>query len=359
MRKTTRHFIFIALIGLFLLMTLPACRPESADLPVTPADVATVPEVLAAEETAPTPTPIAAQAETNQVEEATTAVSPTPTETLPPTYTAVPPTATPIPPTPTPTPPPLNGIPISSFVILPPEVQENARQIFAAGQELGRNPRTFSKLGDSTSLNPNYMGKFENPTDYTLGEYAYLQPTIDHYDGHFARYGVATRNGLHSWSVFDPLWADKRWCEANEDILACEFRLNNPSILFVKLGSNDAGAPSGYRYNMRLVVETAVANGVIPILVTKADRFEGEEDVNNQILRELAAQFNVPLLDFDVVADTLPNRGLKPNDVHMAEVGGPHDFTNPDTFTVGHAVHDLAALLMLDALRSIIRVTGD
>lgn len=335
-------------------MALMACRPESAESPIVPADMVIVSEVVAANETA-VPTPIPSQPETNQVEEeATTAVPIAPTETLPPTYTAVPPTATPIPPTPTPTPPPLNGIPISSFIILPPEVQENVRQIFTAGQEQGRNPRTFSKLGDSTSLNPNYMGKFENPADYVLGDYAYLQPTIDHYDGHFARYGVATRNGLHSWSVFDPLWADKRWCEANEDILACEFRLNNPSILFVKLGSNDAGAPSGYRYNMRMVVETAVANGVIPILVTKADRFEGEEDTNNKILRELAAQFNVPLLDFDVVADTLPNRGLKPNDVHMAEVGGPHDFTNPDTFTVGHAVHDLAALLMLDALRSII-----
>ncbi|MCZ7670381.1 MAG: hypothetical protein M5U34_26095 [Chloroflexi bacterium] len=45
---------------------------------------------------------------------------------------------------------------------------------------------------------------------------------------------------------------------------------------------------------MKQVVETSIANGVIPVLVTKADRFEGPDNINNNILRELAAEFNVP-----------------------------------------------------------------
>ena len=125
---------------------------------------------------------------------------------------------------------------------------------------------------------------------------------------------------------------------------------NNPIIIFVRLGSNDAGAPSGYRYNMKQVVETSIANGVIPVLVTKADRFEGPDNINNNILRELAAEFNVPLLEFDIIAETLPNRGLKANDVHMEELIGPHDFTLPETMQSGHAIHDLIALMMLDAI---------
>jgi hypothetical protein len=230
--------------------------------------------------------------------------------------------------------------------------------IFANGQTQGRSATTFSKLGDSTSMNPNFLGRFDDPAAFNLGAYDYLQPTIDRFKSHFARYGVAAKNGLHSWSVFDPLWADKDWCEPNEDVLNCEFRLNNPSIIFVRLGANDAGAPSGYRYNMKQVVETSIANGVVPVLVTKADRFEGEGNINNNILRELAAEYNVPLLEFDIVAETLPNRGLIPNDVHMEELIGPHDFTLPETMQSGHAVHDLIALMMLDELRQEMEKAG-
>jgi len=331
-----------------LLILLAGCGGAAQDTAVTPAPIATVPAVLESSAgSAIEPVNEAAPAAATAVPAA-----PEPTATLPPTNTPIPPTATAVPPTPTPTPLPINGIPISDIVVLPTAVRDNIRQIYAAGQAQGRDAHTFSKLGDSTSLNPNFLGKFDDPAAYNLGDYAFLQPTIDYYHGHFARYGVAARNGLHSWSVFDPLWADKKWCEPNEDVLACEFRLNNPSILFVKLGSNDAGAPSGYRYNMRQVVEFSIANGVIPILVTKADRFEGPDNINNQILRELAVEYNVPLLDFDVVAETLPNRGLKENDVHMEELVGPHDYTQPATFQSGHAVHDLIALLMLDAIRT-------
>ncbi|MCZ7670382.1 MAG: hypothetical protein M5U34_26100 [Chloroflexi bacterium] len=49
--------------------------------------------------------------------------------------------------------------------------------------------------------------------------------------------------------------------------------------------------------------------------------------------------------------ETLPNRGLIPNDVHMAERVAPHDFRLADTLQSGHAVHDLIGLIMLDELR--------
>jgi len=343
---------FLAL--LLLVGALAGCGSSLVETAVTPAPIATVPAVLESSAEGDNEPMVEAAVEPETAVPAAAEATPT----LPPTNTPVPPTATAVPPTPTPTPLPINGIAVSDIVVLPTAVRENIRQIFATGQTQGRDAHTFSKLGDSTSLNPNFLGKFDDPTAYNLGDYAFLQPTIDYYHGHFARYGVAARNGLHSWSVFDPLWADKKWCEPNEDVLACEFRLNNPSILFVKLGSNDAGAPSGYRYNMRQVVEFSIANGVIPILITKADRFEGPDNINNEILRELAAEYNVPLVDFDIVAETLPNRGLKENDVHMEELVGPHDYTQPATFQSGHAVHDLVALLMLDAIRTELAATA-
>lgn len=214
---------------------------------------------------------------------------------------------------------------------------------------MGRNAHAFSKMGDSTVLNPKLLGLFDSPSRYNLGDYAYLQPTIDFFSGSFSRYGVAAQHGLHAWSVFDPLWADKDWCEIGEHMLACEIRLNNPALFIIRLGSNDAGAPTGFAKNVRDVVEYCLAVGVIPLLVTKADRFEGD-NTNNDIIRQIAVAYAVPLWDFDVAAATLPNRGLDTDQIHM-KTAINHDYTLPETFTIGHSVQDLTGLMMLDALR--------
>ncbi|MGC8780684.1 MAG: hypothetical protein ACP5UQ_07450, partial [Anaerolineae bacterium] len=62
---------------------------------------------------------------------------------------------------PTPTPLPgdaephlLNGLPVDMIVVISDETRENVRQIYARGQALGRNPRAFAKVGDSTMLWP-------------------------------------------------------------------------------------------------------------------------------------------------------------------------------------------------------------
>ena len=283
----------------------------------------------------------------------TATFAPPPTITPRPTLTPGGPTSTPTLPsptaTPTATPDPgrqLNGLPVADFVIMPQEVRDHVVEIAALGRRLGRNPYRFSKLGDSTTLKPPFMGFFDRG-EYVLGPYEYLQPTIDYYQGSFDRVGVAARVGLHSWGVFDPLWAFKQWCEPNEDMLACEFRYNNPGLLWVRLGPNDNGAPSVFEYHLKEVIEYCLELGVIPVLVTKADRFEGPENTNNDIMRAAAAEFLVPLMEFDIVAGTLPNRGLGEDGVHLVPRYIPHDYTDPETFTSGHAVLDLTALLML------------
>ena len=267
------------------------------------------------------------------------------------------PTPSPIPPTPEPSPTPLgpqdiNGIPLTTIAPMDAATAANVRAIYERGQELGRDPNAFSKLGDSTLLNPHFLGPFDLG-DYTLGDFGHLQPTIDRWRGSFERHGIGTHFGLHSWTVFDPMWADEEWCEAGEHLLACEVRLQNPSVLFVRLGSNDAGAPSGFRFNVKEVIEYAIDNGIIPIIGTKADRFEGSNE-NNDILRALAAEYHVPLWDFDRLADTLPGRGLDTDQVHLIIDELPHDFTDPAAFQRGHAMQDLSALITLDQVRRII-----
>ncbi len=309
-----------------------------------------IPNIMATTEPEPTetptltPTPIPATATPVVI----TATPARPTATIDPNAT---PTLTP---TPSPTPPPpdnVNGIKLSQFVDLPPNVVANVKQIFAKGQQLGNNAQRFSKVGDSIIEHPHYMVKFDTP-DYNLGQYAYLQDVLNYYHGSFGRDSLSVRRGLHSWSWNNPTWADKDQCQPDEGPIACEYRIFKPSVSFIVLGSNDVGVPEYFRKSMEDLVQFTIDQGVIPIIVTKADRHEGDPDknINNTILRDIAAKFNVPLLDFDVVAGTMPNRGIDPQDGTHLTFYYAHDYSVPVAFTRGHAVHDLTSVIMLDDL---------
>jgi hypothetical protein len=239
----------------------------------------------------------------------------------------------------------VNGVPVNDIVIMPTNVRENVRQILLRGQQIDRNPNAFSKLGDSVTLTDHYLTRFDSG-QYDLGVYIHLREAIKHYQGSWARYGVATKIGLHAWSIFDPLWADKEYCLPDENIAACEIRLHNPSVLLIKIGSNDSGAGSYFEQNIRQLLDFAIDSGVVPILATKADRFEGSDDRNNRIIRQLAQEYAIPLWDYDHVAATLPGRGLSGDDVHMT-MADANDYTKPETLERGYPVSDLTALMTL------------
>ena len=353
-------------------------EPAQASLVVVPYDGVTIPDAapeegaLASVTTAAWPAPDGEPSAISAAYPAATetAVLP-PTPTLRPTLTPSPtptstptvtptdtPTATPtITPTATPLPVLVNGIPSGEIIVMSPAVRQKVRETLDLGNQLGRNPHAFSKIGDSVALTPHYLTFFDKER-YVLGEYDYLQPAINHYAGSFERYGVATRIGLHAWSLFDPLWADKEWCSPNEDMVACEIRLHNPSVLLVRLGSNDAGAEKAFNDNMRALVEYALENGIVPILGTKADRFEGLDDRNNKIIREIAADYDLPLWDFDLIAGTIPQRGLGGDQVHMTMTDN-NDYSDPNSFTRGYPVSDLTALMALYEIYEEVAIPGD
>lgn len=263
------------------------------------------------------------------------------------------PTATTDPAAPTATfpPPPgqVNTIPYDTILQMSPEVQQHMREIYAAGQAAGRNARAFSKVGDSTIENPFFLARFDG-SPYNLGDYIYLKTTIDYFAGSFARDSMSVRQGMHSWTMTDPTWADKAVCLANETPLACELRVHRPAVMLVRLGANDVGVPDLFRSSMQEIISLALDNGVIPVLGTKADRNEGNDE-NNTIIRALARENRLPLWDFDAVANTLPGRGLESDSVHLTTFYA-HDYTQPEAFQSGHAVHNLTALIVLDLIRT-------
>jgi len=240
----------------------------------------------------------------------------------------------------------VNGVSTEQFVVIPTAVRQNIRKIYAQGQAHGNNPRAFSKIGDSNMENPYFLASFDDEP-YNLGEYAYLAPAIDYFSGSFGRQSMAVRIGFHSWSVLDATLSDKTTCWPDETPFDCELRLHNPGIVLIRLGTNDAGYPDRLRERLRTMVGLCIQRGIVPVLGTKADRAEGPENINNMIIRQIAADNNIPLWDFDLVAQTMPDSGLGQDHVHLTTFY-PLDYTSPEAFQHGHSVDDLTVLIVLD-----------
>jgi hypothetical protein len=250
---------------------------------------------------------------------------------------------------PTAVPPPdqINDLPFDSFVVMNDAVIDHIREIAATGRSLGRNPQAFSKAGDSTIESPYFLGRFDS-SPYNLGDYKFLQAVIDHFKGSYERKSLAVRVGQHSWTLLNPAWADKKLCEAAESPLACEFRVNNPSIVILRLGANDAGVPKLFDKNMRAVVEYTIAQGVIPVLSTKPDQRQGTEQIND-LVRQIAVDYKIPVWDFARVSETLPGRGLGSDGVHLTGFY-QHDYTLPQALQRGHGAQNLTALIVLNEI---------
>lgn len=244
----------------------------------------------------------------------------------------------------------LLGVPFEEIAVLSPRTRLRVRAIYERGKTLGRNPQAFSKLGDSAVLTDHNLTRFDTGP-YNLGPYVALQPTIDYFSGSFVRYGAGARVSLTTIGVFDPQWANKQWCLPNENLLDCEIRLHNPAIMLIRLGTNDADSDRFERY-LRQIVEKCIDAGIVPVLGTKADRFEGSDNRINQAIRRVAADYQLPLWDFDAVADYLPGRGLRGDNAHLSAYRA-NDYTDPQTLAYGYPTSDLTALVVLDALRQI------
>jgi hypothetical protein len=227
------------------------------------------------------------------------------------------------------------------------EVRAHIREIYARGQTLGNNPQHFSAVGDSSIAGGQFLERFAKGP-YRLGDYAYLQDVINAYSPSFTRTSTSVRIGLHSWTALNPVWANKALCKPNENAVACEIRIQKPSVAFIRLGANDSPV-SLFDRSMRSIVSYTIESGVIPILITKANAPGVLTNANNDALRNIARDFKVPLIDYDVLASTLPRRGLGADSVHMTGYGRV-DYTLPSVFESGHGMHNLAALIGLDAV---------
>lgn len=229
-----------------------------------------------------------------------------------------------------------------------PEIGEGTRAIYQRGLELGNNPRAFSKIGDCGSTPAWFLGDFDRgPAHYRLGEHTYLEPVIEYYQGSFDRTSLGAKSGFNASSVFAPIWSNTEQCEPAEGPLACEYRVHNPMIAFIMLGTNDVYHPDKFEPQMRAIIEYSIEQGVIPILSTKADDEEGDGSLNATIAR-LAHEYDVPLWNYWRAVQPLPNGGLQADGVHLTWAG--NRFDDPQAMKSAWPVRNLTALQTLDAV---------
>jgi len=294
--------VFIA----FMLGLLAACGPRAVLATATP--------------TSPTATP-------------SLAVSPNPTASPQPTAT----------PFLTPGPDAWQGAPV-----VPKALSQRARDIYAQGLDLGRNPRAFSKVGDCGSTPSWFLGPFDLG-DYNLGDYSSLQGVIDYFSGSFNRTSQAVRNGFNAASILSSIRAEPEFCEPGEHPLACEFRLNDPSLALIMVGTNDKYRVAEFEGTMRQIIEYTIEQGVLPVIASKPDNFEGDHSLN-RILYALALEYELPFWNLWRAMQDLPSGGLQEDGVYLT--WAPNDFANTVDMRAGWPHRNLTALQVLDSIWS-------
>jgi hypothetical protein len=174
-----------------------------------------------------------------------------------------------------------------------------------------------------------------------------LQGVIDYYAGSFARTSLAAQSGFSTSSIITALWANRKFCNPDENPLACEYRVNKPVLALIMLGTNDVYHIDSFEPQMRQIIEYSLEAGVIPVLGTKADNIEKNHEIN-QTLAHLALEYQIPLWNYWAAVQPIENHGLQEDNAHIT--WGPNQFNDPQVMQKGWPVRNLTALQTLDSI---------
>ena len=231
-----------------------------------------------------------------------------------------------------------------------PTLSAEMLKVYANGQALGRDGHVVSVVGDCESSSDWFLKDFsKDKRYYNLGSYTDLQKTIDYFKPSLGYRSYAAIRGATASTVLSSLWSDPKACNANETPLACEYRLHNPAFAFIALGTNDIHKIAQFEPKMRVLIEYTLAQGIVPILVTKADNLERNETINSMIAK-LAVQYRVPVWNFWAAVQPLPGHGLQGDGAHLTFAS--NFFNKPENLKRAWPIRNLTALQVLEAMRT-------
>ena len=196
-----------------------------------------------------------------------------------------------------------------------PEISERIVEIYQEGQRQGRDPASFSVIGDCQSIPFVFLGPYGRGELEPDANENYLWSALNYFRTSFRRWSLTSRGGFTAASILNALQADSEECKPGETPLTCEFRLNNPAFVFITLETwLDPDTVDRYEVYLREILETVIEKGAVPILLTKADSSElrGERHVINPVIVNLAYEYQVPVINFYQAAQYLDNHGIDP-----------------------------------------------
>jgi len=258
-------------------------------------------------------------------------------------------------------------------ILIPPEnfqpainltepVLNNAAAIYQRGQQLGRQSNSIIMIGESNTVPSAVYCTFGNG-NYSLGQYPYFQRIIDRFNASnsFCRYHESAQTGFNSTAALDPLWSNPANCATGESPLQCEIRRRQPAFAIIYLGIGDHATvpPDLFSSNMQRIMQSLVDNGVIPLVFTysMADVYnvEGTPGLYNDIIRNVAFQYNVPLIDLRAATWGMDNRGTGPDGYHLSQATVPYSDIDDERFLYGRTMREY---LTLEALNQIFEILG-
>ncbi|MBI1279578.1 MAG: hypothetical protein GC179_15735 [Anaerolineaceae bacterium] len=254
---------------------------------------------------------------------------------------------------------------------LPPlsdTVISQIKTIAMIGKARANNLTVFAKVGDSITVGQRFLYPIGDG-QYQLGDHTYLQPVIDAFIQTPVRKGNSFNNpslasyvGWAAYNVLAPRNADPYQCDVGESPLVCEYRIIQPSIAFIMFGTNDAGyrTDDEYRHDMSEIIKTSMEMGVIPVLYTipPQPRVMDRVSAFNTIIRDLAANNSLPLIELTPAMMELPGNGLAYDNVHPSWPPGDEElaaYFTPENLSYGYTLRNLLTLQMLDRVWRVIR----
>lgn len=200
-----------------------------------------------------------------------------------------------------------------------PVVTQNIRTIYLRGQELGNDPHAFSIFGDCQSHPDAFLGVYETDPQRQQSLPPVFKDMLVYFAGSFDRESPTVKDGTTAGGLLSPLWHNGTFgCRVTETPVDCELRLHKPSFVFINVGTHWVVRNREY---LHTISATLIEQGVVPILVTKADERE-QGDKTNADLADLAVELNIPLWNFYASVTDLPGLGLyaKPNQGGLGNV---------------------------------------
>lgn len=224
--------------------------------------------------------------------------------------------------------------------VIPQYVTDAMREVYRRGLAQGNDEHAFSILGDCHSLPDVFMGVYDREPEIIADLNPQLQETVEHFQGSFDRYSPTVADGTTEGALLWERWNQNKegYCEYGETPIDCELRYHKPIISYIHVGTHWEARNERY---LRTIIEKLLNFGSVPVVVFKADNREIDERVNEN-LAKLAVEYELPVWNFWVSVQDLPNQGL-PDDTQM------------ELTDAAYAVHQRDGLIVLDAVYRALR----